>query len=138
MKKFANTVRSHKGRLFRFACSSAGVLGVKIGLLWLLEHYSSPRVAYALTHVGVFLVSYLLHGVVTFKQKLGLRGMFAFLKAVAVIKILDYALFFVLITHVPESLLLATLVTGVMFVGRYFILRASFRKQRARSEMKQV
>ncbi|MEX2608187.1 MAG: GtrA family protein [Kiritimatiellia bacterium] len=126
---FVNTVRRRSGRLIRFGCSSVCVLAVKIGLLWLFERYTSPRTAYGLTHIGIFLVSYFLHSVFTFKQDPGFRGLIAFFKAVAVIKLLDYVLFAALITYVPESLLVATAVTGVTFVLRFFIMRASFQKQ---------
>lgn len=125
-----NTIRMRNCRLLRFAFSSLCVLSVKIGLLWILGRYTSPRIAYGLTHIFIFLLSYLLHSVYTFRMNLDSRGLLSFFKAVFIIKLLDYTLFAVFITFVPDSVLLAVVVTLVTFIARYFILHASFDKQR--------
>ena len=126
-KKLGNTARQQYKIVFNFGVASVVILGIKLLLLWLFEYYFSARVAYAISHVVVFFISYAAHCKYTFKKNFTWRSLREFAKAVVFIKLIDYLSFSLILIYYSNSLAVAATVTLVIFAIRYFSISAIFR-----------
>nr|WP_281384357.1 GtrA family protein [Pelagicoccus albus] len=110
--------------MVRFACVTTLVLGVKLGIVWSLGPVLNPYVAYFITHLAIFIVSYVLHSKVTFNSALGWKKAGVYLKAVIGIKILDYLIFSVALVYFEINSLVAVLAaTALITILRFMFAR---------------
>ncbi len=113
---------------FRFGITGLVLLSIKLLLMSLLKNWMTPLIAYAIIHVLIFFMSYLLHSKFTFKKALAWGKLGAFFKAVILIKAFDYVLFSILFVRFDinsnASILTATL---VVLIFRYLSLKITFK-----------
>jgi hypothetical protein len=97
----------------RFGLSSLLILGIKIGLTWIMATRVNAYVAYAITHVVIFFGSYLAHLKFTFRAVHSGQRMRDFFKSVLFIKLLDYVLFGVIFKASGDELSLSVLLASI-------------------------
>jgi len=122
LTRYGNIVLEQRARLTRFFLANVGNLSIKLGTLWALDDILDPRSAYAVGHLVVFLTSYASHCKFTFEENYTLKNFMMFTKAVALIKLLDYGTFYLLIDYFEDSFLLALAITIAIFIIRYVVL----------------
>lgn len=108
--------------IIRFGLGSLIVLIVKIVLTSLLAEYTSATLAYALTHLAIFFLSYFVHLRSTFQQEHTAKRMWAFFKAVIFVKVLDFVIFSIVLDkfQISSAVVFATV---CMTVFRYLVIR---------------
>lgn len=104
---------SSGAQLFRFGAASACVLAVKVVLTWIFARLVPSYASYLLTHLVVFFWSYYTQARFTFRVTHSQRRMVEYLKAVLLIKILDYTLFNVIFVVAGDKLTLSVVIASL-------------------------
>jgi hypothetical protein len=116
-------------QLVRFAIASACALVVKVVLTWIFGRFLPGYASYLLTHVVLFFWSYYTQARFTFRVTLSRTRMAEYLKAVLLMKLLDYAIFNVMLAAVSGrlslSVTIASLATSLI---RFTQVRRALRK----------
>ena len=114
--------------LIRYAANSVVVLATKLSCMWVLDHYLNALVAYLIVHVIVFFCSYWIHSRFSFGAELSWPRMARYLRAVIVIKVLDYLIFSVAFVyfHIEAlwSVFGATVIIGLV---RFALARSALK-----------
>lgn len=118
--------------LLRYAANCGLVLAAKLLLTCLLVRWLNASLAYFVVHVIIFFVSYSLHSAVTFKVGFSWSNLRKYFAAVAIFKLLDYALFNAAFATLGVTaawcVLAASFVDFILrFVVTRYVLRATWK-----------
>jgi uncharacterized membrane protein YjgN (DUF898 family) len=116
-------------QLIRFVAASACALAVKVVLTLAFARFLPDHASYLLTHVVVFFWSYYTQARFTFRVSHSPKRMVGYLKAVLLIKLLDYGLFTVVLAVARERLTLSIVIASLAIsLLRFTQVRRALRK----------
>lgn len=111
-------------QFIKYTLGTSLVLSIKLLSQFFLEHGFDPKVAYAIVHVITLLSSYLYHVRITFSRRLlSFASFWAYAKSVALIKLLDYSIFFAGSQISENSYLLILASSGLIFILRFLFMK---------------
>ena len=101
-------------KYFRFSLVGVVNLSLKITITIILSNFYSPLISYVITHVIVFITSYLMHSIYTFEYKINKETSGRFLLFSIILKFIDI-LTFSIIDYYTSNIIFTVFLTSIIF-----------------------